>query len=229
MRRTGIITGLELEAEILRETARDLPAGSQPLIAVAGGDAGRAREAALAFAARGVVALASFGLAGGLDPALAPGDAVLASSVVSPDGETLACDPVLSERIRAGGLPVFGGIVAGSDRPVSDPAAKAALRAATGALVVDMESHGVARAARETGLPCVVLRVVIDPAGRAVPAAALAGMDGTGATRMAPVLAALARRPADLPGLLALRRDMKAARAASGRVALALLALSLDG
>ena len=46
----------------------------------------------------------------------------------------------------------------------------------TGALAVDMESHVVAHVAARHRLPMVAIRVVTDPAERALPPSALAGV-----------------------------------------------------
>src|SRR5262249_1969320 len=66
--------------------------------------------------------------------------------------------------------------------------------AADGALVVEMESAGLAAEARARGIPFIGVRVVLDRADDAVPA--LAGLDpATGDVRVGRVLAAIAVRP----------------------------------
>ena len=50
----------------------------------------------------------------------------------------------------------------------------------TGAVAVDMESHIAAAYAAEAGLPFAALRVVSDPAGRALPALAMAAIKPNG-------------------------------------------------
>ena len=54
--------------------------------------------------------------------------------------------------------------------------------------MVDMESHHVARLAPAHGLSFAAVRVVIDPAHRAVPEAALAGMLPSGGTSVTAVM-----------------------------------------
>ncbi len=202
----GILCGLKAEAATL--------GAPDPRIAVALSAARPERAAAEAarLARIGVRALLSFGIAGGLDPDLAPGARVVPARVC--DGAGGAWATAL--------LPGTGTQV-GADAAVTGVGEKAALRAATGAVAVDMESHVVARAAAAAGLPFAVLRIVADPAGRGIPQAALRGVGPDGAPRMWPVIAGLIRRPQDLPGLLALGRDYTAALAALEQAAAELL------
>ena len=65
---------------------------------VAGADLGAATWASEALIARGATALLSFGIAGGLDPALRTGSPVVATAVATEGGERLAADPVLAAR-----------------------------------------------------------------------------------------------------------------------------------
>lgn len=197
----------------------------------AGASAARAERLALEMAGAGAAGLVSFGIAGGLDPALAPGTLVLADAIVPPDGNGLPTDPAwrraLGEALAAGGLAPHSGTVAGSDAALTTAAGKAALFATTGACIVDMESHGVARAAGAAGLACIVLRAVADPAGRALPPAALAGLRPDGGIDVIGLLAALVKDPRQIPGLVALAGNARAATAAlSGAVACALTALA---
>jgi adenosylhomocysteine nucleosidase len=83
---------------------------------------------------------------------------------------------------------------------------------------VDMESHVVAAVAAAAGLPFLVIRAIADPAGRALPAAALAGLSPDGGTRPWTVLLALARSPGQLIALIRLAGDSAAGIAALGRV-----------
>ncbi len=103
------------------------------------------------------------------------------------------------------------GPIAGSDIMVVDAAAKAALRAATGALVVDMESHIAARVAARHGLPFAAARTISDGADRALPLAAQAGMRPDGAMDVGAALLALARRPWELPALIRTGLEAEAA------------------
>ena len=182
-------------------------------------DPGRAAQAARRLLADGCSALLSFGMAGGLDPALAPGTLVLAKAVLAPDGETYACDEAWRAALGAR-IPALAATLRGCDAPVSDPAEKARLFAATGAAAVDMESHAVAAVAAGSGAPFLALRAVADPARRWVPPAALRGVGADGGTRPGAVLAALVSAPWQIPSVVALAGESRRALEALRRVAL---------
>ncbi len=200
------------EARVLGRLSRDL------LVGCAGADAARAGLLARRLVEQGVAGLVSFGLAGGLDPALPSGTLLLPSLVMLPDGRALATDPAWRQRAAALLPEARSSALAGSDRALVSVADKAALRGASGAGAVDMESHAVAAAAVAAGLPFLVIRAIADPAGRALPKAALAGLSPDGGSRPGAVLLALVRRPDQLIGLIRLISDSAAAFAALGRV-----------
>jgi len=193
-------------------------------VACSGARPTRARAEAARLIAEGAVGLVSFGLAGGLSPALASGDLVLADAVVLPDGERIATDLAwrsrLSARIEIAGRAPHQAAVAGSDRLLATVAAKRALFAATGALAVDMESHAVAEVAHAAGRPFLVLRAIADPADQALPRAATVALGPGGEVRLLAVVRALLDRPAELPALLRLGRQSRRALAALRRVVL---------
>jgi len=180
--------------------------------------AARAASGAQALCTAGAQALLSFGMAGGLDPALRAGDVVLPAEVVTPQGGVYATAAQWRAQLyeaarRSGG--VSCGRLLTSDAPVLAPSAKAALFRECGAVAVDMESAAVAQVARGVGLPFMVLRAVIDAAAAGVPQAVLAGSAAaTGETSALRLLAALARRPRELGALLPLLNAYRVARRA---------------
>lgn len=221
MPRIGVITGLKSEIAALTPA---WPGDGFAYFASGGGHE-RAEAAARRMAADGAKLLMSVGLAGGLDAALRCGDVILATAVIAPNRRVFITDAGWCDRLigplQAKGQ-VFEAAVAGSESAVASAADKAELIRETGALAVDMESHGVARAAAELNIPFVILRVVADPAGRAVPSAAIAGMGASGATRPLAVLARLLIKPWEIPAVAQLARDSRTGHEALGRVALAL-------
>lgn len=203
----GVVAGLRRETALL---GRALPPDAAAC-AVAGRP-DRARAAILEWSRqRGIDRLVSFGVAGGLAPGLGAGALVVARSVVGADGAEIIADEALSDAIAARLPQAARGALMGVDRPVCEPGEKAALYRQHGALACDMESHGVARAARELGRPFACLRAIADPASRAVPAAALAGLGPDGEIRTLAVLRAALARPAEIAGLAALAFDMRRA------------------
>ena len=200
------IVGMKSEAALLPACVR---------VACAGGVAARAAALARAFIAEGASGLISIGIAGGLDPSLRPGDIIIGSGVETEEG-VIDCDPSWCDRLLAAFPGARSGLVFGSAVAAATVAHKRALFQRRGALVVDMESGAVATAAAAAGLPFACLRVVSDPAGRALPLSALAGLGPEGDTRPLAVMAALARRPHDLPGLIRVGLDSKAGLSALG-------------
>jgi len=209
----GIVCGMASEVRALGRWADDPRIG----IGISGARPGRAEAEARRLVAGGCRALVSWGVAGGLDPALAPGDLVIPGEVVTEDGGRWPVAPDLRAAAAAGMTGT--GAILGLERMVPSAAQKAALFARTGAVAVDMESHRVALVAAAAGLPVLVARAVGDPAGRALPALAGRALGEDGRPRIGPVIAALLRRPGELGALLRVRRDTAAALAALTAVA----------
>jgi len=197
----GIVVGLRAEARIAR--------GLGWAVAVGGGTAKGAEAAARLLAEQGCRALVSFGLAGGLDPALQAGALLLPRAFVL-DGVRVPADPDLTERL---GAPSCALLLCGS-AVVATASDKARLFRDTGAAGLDLESGAVVRVARERGLAVAALRAVCDPADQSLPPAALVALSGAGAIMAGRVLGSVLRRPGQVPSLLALARDAAAARRA---------------
>ncbi len=215
MTRLGVVTGSVVEAQRLPRSV----AGCALAVICSGGDPARAGAGARRLVDEGAQALLSFGLAGGLDPSLAPGAVVIAEAVVSPGGAVHETDAPWRGALAAtlaSENPVTGR-VAGSDQPVASIAAKRALRGTSGALAVDTESHAVAAVAEEMQVPFAVLRAVADPAGRALPRAALAALGPDGVINVGAVLGRLALRPWEAPAMVALALDARRGLAALSR------------
>ena len=210
-----------------------LAAGPGVETILAGGNPDRLRALLAGRSPAGLRAVVSFGIAGGLDPALRPGDIVVARSVTA-EGDAApvrfeACERIAAAfltRLAPFGARVTAADLAGVEVPVMTPADKAALRAGTGAAVVDMESQVAAAYAADHSLPFAALRVVCDPADRALPAFAANALKPNGDPDVAAVLAALLRREARIGELIRLARDSGEAFRSLGR-ARALLGLAL--
>lgn len=208
----GVVTGLTVEADILR------PLAERGLIrlGVAGASEQRARDLARRFADEGARGLVSFGICGGLVPAVRVGDLVLAESVIHPAGPTVETHAPWRGRLlealrRSRSVPVRSGPLVGSTVLVEQPVDKTALHVKHRAVAVDMESHAVAAVAGETGLPLLILRSCSDAAERAFPIAALEAMSPDGSFRPGPVLKAVARKPWVVPSLMRLGLETRTA------------------
>jgi hopanoid-associated phosphorylase len=168
--------------------------------------------------ARGVV---SFGVAGGLSPDLAPGTCVIGSAIVSGTDRInrVSTHDDWSKNLLQAMPGAVCGALYGSPGPVTHPRTKAALYKITGAIAVDMESHIVGGVAAAHGLPMAAIRVITDPAARALPPSVLAAMRPNGAVDIAALIWSVLKRPCDLPTLMRLARDAHAARATLLRTA----------
>lgn len=214
--RIAAITGLAAEARILRRIG---------LVAVAsGGDAARTTLLVERLIAEGAEGVLSFGIAGGLDPALAPGTLLLPARVKDESGAVFPVDAAWRARVLGliRGLAPGEGDLLGAAEAAASAVAKAGLYRRTGCAAVDLESHIAARAAAEAGCPFLVLRAVADPAARDLPPAAAVGLDAAGRPALGPVLRAVAAAPGQIPGLLRVARDTRQALAALTQAAAAL-------
>ncbi|HEV3019443.1 MAG TPA: squalene--hopene cyclase [Burkholderiaceae bacterium] len=197
-----VVTGLLAEARVARPTpGRSIAAGGD--IRRLEGELGRALS-------DGAGAVLSFGLAAGLQPGRTPGTLVIPAEVIGAS-RRYATDVPWSERLRA----ALGGAeaqpLAGVDSPLIRAADKLHLHSVTGAVAADMESHVAACLAHRAGRPFAVLRVISDPAERELPPAALIGMRTDGHVDLAAVIGSVAREPGQLPALLRVATDARAA------------------
>ncbi len=224
MKRLGIVTALAPEAKIAERAAALAPdETTAPIVHFAGPGPDRAQHAARALIAEGSTALLSFGVAGGLDPALRPGTVVLANRLVDHDQSVLDSDAEWRDRLLRAGrdrMVMKIGDIAGIDRPLRTPRDKASWYEATGAVALDMESCAIARIAHDAEVPFLAVRAIADPASRTVPEAAIRALGPDGQTYPLKALRALLARPSEIWEFALLARDGRAAFAALRRVAL---------
>ncbi len=190
----AVITGMASEAKLLR--GLDLMAIST------GGDPDATQRGVEAMVREGAEKLVSFGIAGALDPAMKPGDLVLASAVHLQDGHRQPTDQKWLVHISHALSEARIADVAGSSTIVATAAEKATLHRDSGAVCVDQESHWVAEIARTNRLPFIVLRAIADRAGDSLPPAVMVGLDAKGNPRTSAVIGALLRDPGQIGGLI---------------------------
>lgn len=174
-------------------------------------NAGRAVAAALA-AVRPALVL-SCGFAGGLDPALARGDAVFAA------------DPGFVWRDRllaAGAKPVKFHC---AERIAATAAEKRRLRESTGADAVEMESAAIVAECRQRGVPSATVRVISDAADEDLPVDFNRFLGPDHRLALSRLLGAALRQPGLLRALLELRRTTREAAQRLARVLAAVTAV----
>ncbi|HML07867.1 MAG TPA: adenosylhopane nucleosidase [Xanthobacteraceae bacterium] len=180
----------------------------------AGSELATVAESAVRQGYRGML---SFGVAGGLASHLRAGDWVVASAVRESQ-TVLATDAAWSRRLLGMIEDAVHAPIVGVDAPIAEPAEKRELHRTTGAAAVDMESHVVARVAAAHRLAFAAVRVVVDPAHRAVPSAALLAMRPDGRADVSAILRDLMTRPSQLSPLARIAVDAFAARVSMHRV-----------
>ncbi|WLA82335.1 phosphorylase family protein [Bradyrhizobium elkanii] len=186
------VTGLAFEARI----AADLHTQ-----AICNGDGSTLAESLASAIAGDCCGLISFGVAGGLSPDLPAGACVVASTIISETIQLFTDRDWSQALLRLIPGSIYGPI-AGVTTVAMHPEAKRSLHMSTGALAVDNESHVAASVAAARGLPMTAVRVIMDPAGRQLPAAALAAVRANGTIDLAALVRATMKQPSELPMLL---------------------------
>jgi hopanoid-associated phosphorylase len=198
-----VVVGMAFEARI---------AAGLGVPVICGGDGHNLATSLARAMAAGCGGLISFGVAGGLAPDLKPGTCVIGSAILDDEGQQPTDARWAQRLMRIIPDAVLGPIV-GVREPIAHASAKSALHRDTGAIAVDMESHVVARAAAQHGVPLAAIRVVVDPVERTIPRSALAGTRSDGTIDPVAVMRSLMRYPRDLAGLIRMSFDARAARA----------------
>jgi len=211
-----------------REVVSGRLGGHGVLLAATGDGARNARQGIAALlAALPVRDVLVLGISGALSADLREGDVVVANQVL--DEAAGASSPVTApatsvEAIaRASGARPAAVVTA---RHIADSVAekrRLASLANAPTAVVDLETSGYVAAARDAGLPWMVLRAVSDTAGEALPALLNRARDEGGAVRRGSVVRGLFGDPGALPALLSLRRRLKLCAEALARAATAVI------
>jgi adenosylhomocysteine nucleosidase len=191
------------------------PGGARPAVDVCGVGAAGARRAAQRLVDLGVDALASWGMAAGLDPGLAPGCVVVPARVIGSRANGYTPDIHWRRRFLdslGDAITICGDPLADTPTILDTPDAKAAIFKHTGAAAADMESAAVAEVAAEHELPLLVIRVVLDPAAITLPGSLGRVVDDSGRVRVPQLLIRAVLDPRDWPRWPDLVRSFLAAR-----------------
>jgi Phosphorylase superfamily len=155
---------------------------------------------------QGVRGIISFGVCGGLDPKLRPGKVVIASAVFAGKGEAYPSDLLWAEELLRM-IPGSGySPIAGVASPMTSFEERRDFHATTGAVAADMESQTVARIAAEFRIPFAACRVVLNPAHRILPRAALINIPA-GKPGLRKIGGSVLKDPRQLPSLSRLAVD----------------------
>lgn len=184
------VCGLGREGRLLR--------GAGVRVIAGGGDAARLAET-LARAAPGADGIISFGMAGALDPGLRIGDWVIGERLTG--AFAAECDSRWASALAARLPAARRGTCYADGRLIADPAEKRRL-GASGALAADMESHLVAQAAANAGIPFAILRCISDEAEHAMPPAITVAMRPDGGLALGAILGSIVQKPGQIPDLL---------------------------
>ncbi len=213
----GVVAALDREARTLGPSVqgnagfRVLADGT--LRAVSGMGCAAAGRAARGLIEAGARALISWGMAGGLDPDLQAGAVCIPREVVAPDGMRFATAAAWRDALTASIAscrPLVSGALLTCTQPIAGVAAKAAARRESGAVAVDMESSAVAEVAAASHVPFMAIRVIVDTARDAIPAAVTAASE-SGQVQIGRLVLGLLRSPADVVPLMRLARRYRAA------------------
>jgi adenosylhomocysteine nucleosidase len=213
----GVVVALEAEARTLGTAVRrhdGLSALADGTLLAVGGMGGHlAAAAARSLIDAGATALMSFGLAGGLDPALGAGSVVLPTEVISLGGARFSTAVAWREQVSAAiakNRPVAAGSLLTSTRPMDAIVDKARAFREMGAVAVDMESAAIAEIAAEHRLPFIAVRVIVDTATDVLPPLVVAA-SRAGQIRIWPLIGGLIMAPSGLAALIRLAQRYRAA------------------
>lgn len=196
----GVITGLKFEADILRKAAKQTKT-TAPMLASVAGNQQRAFDMACGFIDQGASALISFGIAGGLSPEAPVGRLLLPGLIIGEHGSEYIPDKAWRMALL-GSLPMqmkpATGPLISLSFALEKEADKRKAHDQTGALGVDMESFGVARAAKARGVPFIVIRAISDAVSDTLPASLVPAMGEDGAILVGALVKGILKNPGDL-------------------------------
>jgi nucleoside phosphorylase len=201
------------------EDERAAAAGDDAIVVVGTANAARLRERLSKVDTSHIKAVFSFGVAGGLDPTLVPGDLLLSSQVLEqntasdgarvvqswPGDPTMLVTATLKAAQSGHTIALRRGIFLGTDLEARDnpQTGEKDLHQLTGADIIDNESHIAAQFASEHKLPFLSVRAVSDSANHPLPPAALLPLDPvTGGPDSKAIMKSLLENPSQIPALI---------------------------
>jgi adenosylhomocysteine nucleosidase len=160
--------------------------------------------------------LVSIGFCGGLAPHLRSGAIVVPSRIITPGTEeSFSADAGWHARVTAHLAtlnPETEAPLYSANDMLDTTAAKRAVHEQRQACAVDMESAGIAHAARRLQVPFLAIRIVLDEAGDSLPRATANAVHANGNLNARGLVSGLVRNPKDVPALMALGRKSSLAQ-----------------
>jgi hypothetical protein len=221
VRSVGIITGLQSEADCLRNIASELDLR----ILVSGVSPMRAEALARQLGESRCDLLLSFGIAGALRPGIKTGDLLVPALIKRKGGSSYETDAGIRTRLLQAAraalpeLAVLDDALLGTDTLISGEIEKLSAGDKYAAAAADMESHSIAIAAEAHGLPLIAVRAVLDDFGTELPGFVNDWVTPEGKPDYAKVLASAVMRPANIPKMVGLAGISRIAHRSLRRVA----------
>ena len=213
----GIIVALTEELSTL--TSKKMVKGeceyiSKDIIVIYSG-VGRdnAKKSAKILIEKGVTALISWGCAGALGLELRPGDLLFPEKVLTASGQTLKITENWLAHIKKN-LPIVhrSVVLVESLTPIVTSEGKKRLHQQTQAIAVDMESAAIIETAQEFAIKSLVIRTIVDPVSLNLPPAVNHALNTEGEVILSKLLTHLLIHPQQLPSLIKLGLNFRAAK-----------------
>lgn len=199
------------------EDERAIAIGDDAEVVVGSANAAMLRERLKTTGLTNIKAVFSFGVAGGLNPAITAGDLFFSTQVLSQNVSDQG-DVIESTWMADNGILVAASmhsakktdfkfrkaVFLGSDFEARDNphTGSTALREITGAEIIDNESHIAAQFASEHNLPFMAIRAVSDSVNHPLPPAALLPLDPDGSPDGSAIMKSLFFNPLQIPALI---------------------------
>ncbi len=217
--RTGIVAALPGEARAFAHRQRCGPRTFRlrdgSLITLSGMGPRAARRAGRRLLQLGAEALLSWGCAAGLDNRLGSGDLIVPQMVFDADGRLFPVHTAWRAQVclaLGNQLLIHSGTLVEARSVLATPEDKRAAAEASGAVVADMESAGLATLAEEAGVPFLAIRAVADGFADTIPPQALGSVDALGRLHPLHLLMHVLLQPHAWPRLARVAGGYRAAR-----------------
>ena len=218
---TGIVVALADEIGSLSETkikkGNCVFINKKTLLVLSGAGPENAAKAAQLLIEKGAERLISWGCAAALRTYLHPGDLIIPETLHPEDHEqfsqlTIGSPWMQQVLVHLSPLKPYTGSLAESSTVVATASAKKILHKQTRAIALDMESIAVAKTAKKNNKDILVIRCIADPVNQDLPQAVCYALSPQGDIVLIKLLWFLLTHPKELPGLIKLGLNFKAAK-----------------